>query len=356
MLFNFVLEITARCNHNCRHCYINLPASDQTAKDRELTTGEIDRISDEAVQMGAMWCLITGGEPLLRSDFPDIYMLLKRKGLLVSVFTNASLISKEHITLFKQYPPRDIEVTVYGVTKETYERVTRQPGSFEAFTRGLDLLFKSDVKVRLKAMAVHSNVSEMQEIDRFCRKRTKDYYHFDPQLHLRVDGNPVRNEEIRSERLSPDEIVTLERSDPERSQILEKFCKQHVLSEPHVFISNSNHLLRCGAGRGSFEVGYDGRFRLCSSLRAPGTTYDFRSGSLIDFLKNHVPRVQAMTSDRKSFLETCSRCHLTNLCLWCPAHAHLETGEMDAPVAYFCEVAHARAEALSGFSKSDDAL
>ncbi|NQU17282.1 MAG: radical SAM protein, partial [Candidatus Saganbacteria bacterium] len=44
--------------------------------------------------------------------------------------------------------------------------------------------------------------------------------------------------------------------------------------------------------------------------------------------------------------EKCRRCSIINLCLWCPAHAYLETGEMDAVVDYFCKVAHARAEAI----------
>ena len=127
-LVSFDLEITARCNNDCRHCYINLPANDKTAAEKELTVEEIKEIADEAVSLGALWCLITGGEPLLRPDFEEIYLSLKRKGLLISVFTNANLITKEHIQLFHRYPPRDIEVTVYGVTEATYERVTRKAG------------------------------------------------------------------------------------------------------------------------------------------------------------------------------------------------------------------------------------
>jgi len=186
-VFSFTLEITARCNNNCRHCYINLPAGDQKAKSQELTIDEISRIADEAIELGAVWVLVTGGEPLLRNDFSDIYLLLKRKGLLVTVFTNATLIRQEHIDLFLKYPPRNIEVTVYGATKETYEKITGIPGSFSAYTRGLSLLVDSGVKVRLKAMALKSTYHEMKEIGEFCRGYTKDYYRFDPLLHLRYD-------------------------------------------------------------------------------------------------------------------------------------------------------------------------
>src|SRR5208337_2328732 len=86
----FDLEVTARCNHDCRHCYINLPAGDAEARAAELSLEEISSIAGEAVSMGAVLCLITGGEPLLREDFREIYLALKRLGLLVSVFTNAS--------------------------------------------------------------------------------------------------------------------------------------------------------------------------------------------------------------------------------------------------------------------------
>ena len=213
---SFDLELTARCNNDCRHCYINLPAGDRAARAAELTTAEILDIAGQAADLGALWCLVTGGEPLLRDDFAEIYLGLKRLGLLISVFTNACLVTPAHVELFRQYPPRDIEVSVYGATRETYEAVTRRPGSYDAFVRGLRLLLEGGLKVRLKAMALRSTAHELEEIGRFCRERTKDYYRFDPLLHLRFDGDPVRNEEIRAERLSPEEVVAVERADEER--------------------------------------------------------------------------------------------------------------------------------------------
>jgi radical SAM protein with 4Fe4S-binding SPASM domain len=343
-LLSFDLEITARCNNDCRHCYINLPAGDRNAKERELSGEGIKAIVDEAAALGAFWCLITGGEPLLREDFFDLYLYLKKKGILVSVFTNATLITKEHIDIFKKYPPRDIEVSVYGVTKETYDRVSRKPGSFAAFSKGLDLLLGSGIKVRFKAMALRSNVAEMPEIARFCRERTKDYFRFDPLLHLRFDGDPKRNEEIRSERLSPQEIVRLERDDPERSKAMEKSCDK--LIRPEAMHHQCNHLFHCGTGNGSFNLSYDGFFRLCSSLWHPDCIYDLKKGNLTDAWQNFVPVIRDKRSNREEFLKKCRACSLINLCLWCPAHAHLETGEMDLPVDSFCEIAHARAEAL----------
>jgi len=345
-LYSFDLELTARCNNNCRHCYINLPANDINAEAKELTLGEIEHIADQAVEMGALWVLLTGGEPLLRRDFADIYMVMKRKGLLVSVFTNATLISQEHIELFKQFPPRDIEVTIYGDSRKSYEAVSRKSGSYAAFAHGLDALVEAGIRVRLKAMALRSNLEKIEAIAAFGRKYTKDFYRFDPVLHLRFDRDPQRNAEIISERLTPEEIVALERADKARFGALEKDCDQLINED--LTHAGCDHLFHCGAGNGEFAVGFDGTFRLCSSLWAPGTTVNLREVSLSKAFETFIPQVRDLRSHNAEYLRTCLQCPIVNLCLHCPAHAHLETGAMDGATPYFCAVANARAAAIKG--------
>ena len=338
--FTFDLELTARCNNDCRHCYINVPAGDKKAEAAELTPVEIDGVAGQAASAGVLWCLITGGEPLLRKDFPEIYVRLRKKGFLVSVFTNATLISPEHIRLFKAYPPHKVEVTVYGVTAPTYEAVTRRKGSFAAFMNGMGLLEEGGFSVVLKAMALRSNVHELAAIAEFARKRSSEPFRYDPMLHFRYDGNPARNREIASERLAPREIAALEREDPERFEALKKGCD--VLIRPEFERYRCTHLFHCSTGKRSFVVGPEGRFRLCASLQHPDCTFDLRKGTLAEALRT-VPRVRKMKSRRQEFLENCRVCPYVNLCLWCPAHAHLEFGELDRPVPFFCETAHARA-------------
>lgn len=345
-MFAMNLEITARCNHNCRHCYINLAAGDKAARAGEMSLEEIEKIADEAVSAGVLWVLISGGEPLLREDFADIYLGLKKKGLLVSVFTNATLITAAHVRLFKTYPPRALEVSVYGVSKEIYEGVTRQEGSFKAFSRGLDLLAKGGQAVTLKAMALRSNFRQMPEIAAFCKKSSREAFRFDPLLHLRYDRDPVRNEEIRAERLTAAEIIELEKIDPERMAAIQKVCEQMEAPFPHG--EGDARLFRCGAGIGECTVGADGRFRLCSALCHPDTLYDLKLGSFEAALTDFVPRIRSRESHRETFLHACKKCTLINLCHWCPAHAYLEIGEMDSPVDYFCEVARARVAGLGG--------
>jgi radical SAM protein with 4Fe4S-binding SPASM domain len=325
-----------------------MPAGDRSARKHELSVDEIGRIGGEAAALGAVWCLITGGEPLLRKDFFDLYQVLVSKGLVLSLFTNATLVTKEHVRLFKKFPPRDIEVTVYGVTRETYERVTRKPGSFEAFMNGLARLLGSGVTIRLKAMALRSNKHELPAIADFCRARTKDYYRFDPQLHLRFDRDEARNTLIKAERLSPREVVRLERSDPERFGALTAACGELIPpdSPSEAPVPDCRHIFRCGVGQRSFVVGPEGHLRPCLSLHHPDFLYDLRKGSLADAWTRFVPKVLARETDRQEYLDKCGKCPVVNLCLWCPAHAYLETGELDRPVEAFCRVAEARAEGI----------
>ncbi|HSA96513.1 MAG TPA: radical SAM protein [Acidobacteriota bacterium] len=347
-VFSFDLEATSRCNLDCRHCYINLPAGDRAARKRELSVPEISRIAGEAAELGAVWCLITGGEPLLRKDFFDVYKALIGRGLVLSLFTNATLISAEHIRFFKKFPPREIEVTVYGNTRETYERVTRTRGSFEAFQRGLARLLGSGLTIRLKAMALRSNKHELAAIGDFCRRRTKELYRFDPQLHLRFDGDEARNAIIRSERLSEREVARLERADPQRFGALKAACGDLLPAERDSpgDAPDCRHIFRCSVGQRSFVVGPEGRLRPCLSLHHPDFLYDLRKGRLAEAWREFLPRVLARASDNPEYLEKCGKCPIVNLCLWCPAHAYLETGSLDSPVEAFCRVAEARAEGL----------
>lgn len=337
----FTLELTARCNNDCGHCYINYPAGDSKVKAKELSFDEIDRITDELASLGALWCLITGGEPLLRPDFADIYMALKKKGFLISVFTNANLIRQEHIDLFKKYPPRDIEVSVYGVTKESYEGISRKPGSFATFERGLNMLLENNIKVRLKAMALRSNLHEMQNIADYCWEKTKDYFRFDYNLHLRFDRDPKRNDEIRAERISAKEAIMLEKMDSAR---LDSTKENYDRSDDKKFDSApNNYIFRCAIGNGKVVIGHDGFLRPCASLVHPDCIYDLRKGTVTDAWENFIPKIREMRSDREEFLEKCRICQWVGLCMWCPAHAYLEVGELDAQVDYFCKIAHARA-------------
>lgn len=74
LLTKLDIELTERCNNDCIHCYINQPADDEDIKKGELGTHELKKIIDEAAALGCLTVKFTGGEPLLREDFEEIYV------------------------------------------------------------------------------------------------------------------------------------------------------------------------------------------------------------------------------------------------------------------------------------------
>lgn len=348
MADKFLFEATVRCNLDCRHCPIDRPEGDKASKKRELGVDEIGRLAGAAAALGASRCLIAGGEPLVRKDFPDVYQAILSKGLRVSVATNATLVSDEVVRFLKRFPPRAIEVAVFGATRGTYERVTRTAGSFEAFKRGLDRLLGSGITVRLRAVALRSNKHELAALGDFCRAHAKGAYRIDPHLDLRFDRDEARNVYIRAERLRPIEIVRLERAEPERAGRIPEACAALGPGEmpPGGAVPEGRRLFRCGAGRRSFVIGPAGVLRPCRTLHHPDFRFDLRSGSLDDALGRFLPAALARETDRQEFLEKCRPCPRAALCLWCPARADLETGDLDRPVESLCRIAEARAEGL----------
>ena len=109
-------ELTPRCNMNCKMCYVH----QQYPKEQELSVAQWLAMGKEATARGMLFLLLTGGEPFLREDFADIYLGLRRLGLMVSVNTNASLLNDEILAAFRQAPPARVNVTLYGGSEQTY--------------------------------------------------------------------------------------------------------------------------------------------------------------------------------------------------------------------------------------------
>ena len=116
-------ELTPRCNFNCKICYVHLSRQEQQARGRELTAQEWISLGRQACDRGMVFLLLTGGEVLIRPDFPEIYQALKKMGLILTVNTNGYLLRGELLELFRQDPPSRVNITLYGTSNETYENL-----------------------------------------------------------------------------------------------------------------------------------------------------------------------------------------------------------------------------------------
>jgi radical SAM protein with 4Fe4S-binding SPASM domain len=329
------IELTRRCNNRCRHCYNNLPAADPHAMAGELHTNELVRILDEMAAAGCAWLLLTGGEIFLRPDFSEIYTHAKQKGLLVTLFTNGTLITPEVANFLANHRPFSIEITLYGATRATYERVTGNPASFGQCLRGISLLIDRGLPLKLKATVSTLNRHEIKEMKRFVENDLRLPFRFDALLNPRCDCSlsPL------DVRLAPEEGVQLDLSDPERAEALRDFVRRR---RSHAAGDNKGApFYPCGGGAHSFAIDPYGQLRACAI--SPGEGFDLRSGSFQEGWGRFLARLRERKIDR---VTKCLSCTLQEVCGMCPANGELECGDPQQPVDFLCRVAHLRAYAL----------
>lgn len=172
-------ELTARCNLDCKMCYIhNQNNSEYLGK--ELTTEQWKHIFDEAIECGMSFVSLSGGECLLRKDFKDIYLHLWNKQVFVTVLTNGTLLNDEYVEFFKTYPPDTIQISLYGSNENGYLNVTGHKG-FEKALAAIIALEAAGIDVLVAVTASKYMKDDYLNILKLC----KDY------------GFRVRNGEIQ---------------------------------------------------------------------------------------------------------------------------------------------------------------
>lgn len=338
------IELTERCNNNCIHCYINLPVDNHEAREKELSTNTIKEIIRDAASLGCLSIRFTGGEPLLREDFKKLYLFTRKLGIQVIIFTNATLISPEIADLFARTPPlKRIEVSLYGMKENSYEAVSRSPGSFEAAWRGIKLLLEKKIPFVVKGALLPPNRAEIKEFKAWASSlpqvdRPPSYSMFF-DLRCRRDSE-TKNRLIQKNRVSADESLKLINSHrTEYIQEMIEFCSKFTGPK-------GDRLFTCGSGVNSACVDAYGYLQPCILLRHPEAVYDLKTGSLKNAMTNFFPMIRKIRAVNPDYIARCARCFLKGLCEQCPAKSWMEHGTMDTPVDYLCEIAHTRARSL----------
>ncbi|MGK2858392.1 MAG: radical SAM protein [Thermoanaerobaculia bacterium] len=329
------IEVTRRCPLVCSHCYNNLPMGDRAAQLAELSTEEHYRLLDQLADAGCLWLLFTGGEIFARRDFMDIYKYSKQKGFFVTLFTNGTLITPKIADTLLEWRPFAIEITLYGRTRETYERLTGVPGSYDRCLNGIQLLKERGLPLTIKTVAVSINRHEIWEMKRFVEEELKLPFKFDAMMTPRIDCSQSPLEV----RLSPVEIVELDLLDPRRTEEWKEFAE--VFIGPQQRAGHEEDVYHCGGGINSCSIDPLGKMSICVISHQEG--YDLRNGSVEEGWNTFLAKVRDKQITR---VTKCTKCQLKSVCGMCPANAELENGDPEAPVEFLCHVAHLRAHLL----------
>ncbi len=322
---NGVIELTSRCNLACGMCYVRNAAGNAAVREKELPASTWLSLIRDAKANGLVFLLLTGGEVFLRPDLFEILEPLTQMGLVLALFTNGTLITDAVAERLAQAPPHRTEVTLYGATAATYEAITGVPGSFARCCSGIQALVERRIPLSLKTTVTRQNVGELAAMRAMAHNWGVPFT-AGWMLTKRRDGEPSDVEECR---LTAAECVALEAGDEVSARGWAEVAQYETPAD-------DKRNFFCQAGRTGFSVNAAGEMNACLDLNLPAAKplengFLAAWGALQRFVDEDMPMVQE-----------CVECGARDYCPRCPAWSHLETGTLNGPVSYLCEIARAR--------------
>ena len=326
-----MVELTYGCNLRCVHCY----NPTHQAKN-ELTTEQVFQILDGLAAQGCLWVVFTGGALFTRRDSLAIMRYAKQRGLIFSILTNATLITPTLADQLKALEPYHLDISMYGATAETYEKVTHVPGSYAKFVSGVDLLREREIPILLKLVLMTLNVHELEAMREFALTRGIRYG-ISTEIHPKVDGSL----EPLAYRLSPEQAFEIWRKfDGERQRNGSLGSIPGEAQEDSCW--SAGQLFDCLCGKSSAAITPYGKLNLCLSMQHP--QYDLTTGSVAEGWQGLVDLV-AQANPGPAY--ECGGCALAKLCRRGTMDGWLQQGVFDGPcIPYFKEVAKRKVEFL----------
>ena len=322
------IELTYRCNNRCIQCYCNQPADDLREKSKELSTPELFRTIDTIVDAGCLWLLLTGGEILLREDFKEIYLYAKKKGLLVTLFTNGTLVNEGMADFLAEWRPFSVEITIYGATEAIYEKVARSRGAYKHCMRGIELLVERKIPLQLKTCLITMNVHELRDMKALAASLGL-FLRSDPLINCRLDSDRTPADF----RISPEEIVNADLLDSEEKK---EWSRLSLQAPPR---NQTGLIYTCRGGESSFNIDPYGNISPCMIVKNRAVNLKEKDFHEIWDDMGKVIETTTYPSD-----SPCKACNLINLCGRCPGWSLLEHGNEENPVDYLCRIARLRKE------------
>ncbi len=322
------MELTYACNQRCIHCY-NPERLDRD----ELSTEEVFSLIDGLARAGTLEVLLTGGEIFTRPDAMDVIRHLRQQGITVTLITNGSLIREDTADSLISLGVTRFQISFLGATRETFDGMTRVPGSFDRVVSTVRMLRGKGVTPHMRTCVTSMNVKEMEGITALTGElgaRSSHALDVIPTLDqeqeptcLRVspeDFMDIRDRRRRARREARTKRPTARRRTQERPGFWERDC-----------------LFNCMAGRTTAFIDPYGRMKACMMLPEP--SWDVREQG-----------VRSCWESVKEFVDTlkppqdwqCYTCEYQDWCSWCPGRAYLNTGSIFGCPDYYRELAKLR--------------
>lgn len=325
-------ELTARCNFNCPMCYVHMTPEQQKASGRkELTAQQWLDIARDARDRGMVFALLTGGEPLVRKDFFEIYDGMRKMGLLISINTNGSMLKGEILERFLENPPARFNISLYGGSNETYSRMCGI-SAYDDVKENIRRLRQAGVDVSLNLSITPYNKDDLYQIYKDAVElgvnvRSSSYMY--PSVRVNGEQYGCGN------RLSCSESAKYSVAwDAMRFTEEEFCCRAEALMQLQAPDQENCPLeegdgVRCRAGKSSFWLTWDGKMLPCGMMTVP-VAYPLETGFDTAWKQIREETRQIKTPGK------CMHCDYKEICGACAAVYYTETGRFDGVPEYVC--------------------
>lgn len=295
-------ELTARCNLDCKMCYVHNQDNAVAMRD-ELSTEQWKRIFDEAYACEMLYATLSGGECLVRKDFKELYLHLWNKRVMITVMTNGVLINDDYVEFFKTYRPDMIQISLYGSSEDGYLKVCGHKG-FEKAVNAVAALQDAGIDVRVAVTPSRYMTEDFIKTLRLCKDKGFHVTLADITLVPNRD-NPEKDDYF----LTDDETFLFTK---QRMELFGTLTPVEDTPEPYGPMDKAPQRgLICNAGNCLATVTSDGKMHPCANAM-------FGGASLLEMSYAEAWEATKKAADQVVQAVECAGCAYEKTCAKCP--------------------------------------
>ena len=316
-------NLTRRCNLECVHCYIS--AGPRESATSELETAECFRIVDELLSVNpAPLIILSGGEPLLRQDLPEIAAYASQRGATVVIGTNGTLLTDERIAGLKAAGVRGVAVSVDSLRPSYHDNFRHGKGSLDETVAALGRLRAQQLDFIIQTTATKGNRSELQRLAQWSAEQGAVAFNC---YFLVATGRGAGLSDLAP---ADYEVVLADLARWQREyrghMMVRAKCAPHFMRHVHAADPESpilNYETRCPCGTQYCRITPDGKLTPCPYL--PEVAGDLRAQNFGAIWQSS-PLFQQLRE--ASLGGKCGRCEYRRLCGGCRARAFALEGDV----------------------------
>ncbi|MGM9601752.1 MAG: radical SAM protein [Faecousia sp.] len=342
-------ELLPTCNLQCKMCYVRKTAEEVRQVGGLIPAGQWLDWARQAADAGLLYPLLTGGEPFLREDLPQILTGMQQMGLQVSINTNATLVDESMARWLSRHCPTRLNITLYGACDETYKALCGDGGAFDNVRRAVGYLKRYNVPVKFNASITPYNIQDLDEIMAYAKSVGSPIqvatYMFPP---LRRSGTVGQNDRLTPEQAAQARVrADYLQNNPAFFRAQARAFSHFVPPTEEMLAAQAAgnpHEMTCRAGRSSFWLDWQGRLGCCG-------IHSVQWFSLKDAALSEAWRQVVEMTNTLRYSPVCTNCPNFRLCHCCAAMVYTECGEYGGYPQYLCRMNAAAARLYQDYAR-----